>query len=385
MAKNKTLNIFSVIYGVFMMGANAVSIIIPMRLADQGLSYSMIGAAMSTVAVGMVVVKPIIGRHSDLIGQKSYLLFSLALGTVTLLLMSLNSTLISYVVLNCCFGISRGIFTSVTSSYTVSLSENEKLGSSFGNVVGISTLFTFAGGVLAGILYPVRYGTAALLIIAAIYLCSFFAAFKLLPNIKNKDQKLISVNLFRGMDKHIYIFCIIVFIQQFTTGPLWSTFVPLHFYLEFGFSSTFVGLLMSLDEFIGSPQSFFAGNLSDKISNRTFLSMSFALAGIVSIFMIFATSPISFLIVFLVCGIFVTCTQIALPKTASTYMRNDSMGFEFAIISMCGGLGDGIGNNVLGEVIREASIDYAVLIFCLTYLLIFAISYFSMKEYKVKI
>lgn len=52
---------------------------------------------------------------------------------------------------------------------------------------------------------------------------------------------------------------------------------------------------------------------------------------------------------------------------------------------MCGGLGGGIGNNVLGEVISEAPIDYAVLIFCLTNLLIFAISYFSMKEYKVKI
>jgi len=382
MRKNITLNIFSVVFGVFMMGANAVSIIIPMRLADQGLSYAGIGAAMSMVAVGMVIIKPIIGRHSDLIGQKAYLLFALGLGIITLLLMSLNYYLISYVVLNCCFGISRGIFTSVTSSYTVAISDNGKLGSSFGNVVGISTLFTCFGGILAGILYPIHYGSVALFIIAIIYFCSFFVALKWLPDIKNKDQKLISVNLFCGMNKHIYIFCLIAFIQQFTTGPLWSTFVPLHFYLTFAFSSTMVGILMSLDELIGSPTSFFAGNISDRISNRAFLSMSFALAGCASAFLLLSTSPIPFLVLFLLCGVFVTCTQIALPKAASTYMRNDSKGFEFAIISMCAGLGDGLGNFILGKIIKETSIKYAVLTFCLTYLLIFLLSFFGIKESK---
>lgn len=382
MRKNKTLNIFSVVFGIFMMGANAVTIIIPMRLADQGLSYTGIGAAMSMVAVGMVIVKPIIGRHSDLIGQKAYLLFALVLGVITIILMSLSSTLISYVVLNCCFGISRGIFTSVTSSYTVAISDNGKLGSSFGSVVGISTLFTCFGGILAGILYPIHYGSVALFIIAAIYVCSFFIAFKWLPDNKNKNQKLISVNLFRGMDKHIYIFCIIAFIQQFTTGPLWSTFVPLHFYLTFAFSSTLVGVLMSLDELIGSPTSFFAGNMSDRISNRSFLSISFGLAGVTSVCLLFANSPMPFLGLFLICGIFVTCTQIALPKAASSYMRNDSKGFEFAIISMCAGVGDGLGNSILGKIIKETSIKYAVLTFCLTYLLIFAITFYSTKEDK---
>lgn len=43
MKRNIPLSLFSLIFGVFSMGANAVTIIIPMRLIDQGLSYNKIG------------------------------------------------------------------------------------------------------------------------------------------------------------------------------------------------------------------------------------------------------------------------------------------------------------------------------------------------------
>lgn len=376
MTKNISLRVFSFIFGIFLMGANAVTIILPMRLVDQGLSYDKIGIAMSMMALGMFLVKPVVGRHSDIIGAKAYVLISLALGGVALFLLSLNSSTVLYLILNCMVGLSRGMFTAIASAYTVTISDEKTMGSSFGNLIGISTLFTCAGGIFAGILYPIYHGSAVLLVIAVIYAGAFFAALKYLPNTGKEragtsaNQKLFSLDLFRRMDKRIYIFCLIVFLQQFTTGPLWNTFVPLHFYVTFAFSSTLVGILMSMDELVGSPTSFFAGKLSDKMNDRTFLTAGFVLAGISAICLFFAKSPFGFMILFLICGCFVTCTQTIIPKVASGFMESNTIGFQFAIISTCGGIGDWLGNSLLGGVVKEFSVNYVVLIFFISYILI---------------
>lgn len=368
------------------MGANAVTIIVPMRLSDHGLSYTLIGVAMSMLAFGIVLVKPIVGRHSDLVGPKIYMLISLSLGCIILFLMSLSSSPIVYMVLNCFMGLGRGMFTSIASSYTVTISDNQKLGSSFGNLVGITTLFTCAGGVFAGILYPFAYGSIALFLVAVIYGCSFFITLKWLPDVKNsktdqkKTPKILSVNLFKNMNKYIYMFGFIVFLQQFTTGPLWNTFVPLQFYMTFAFSSTFVGILMSLDEFVGSPTSFAAGKISDKIKDSIFLPANYTLAGISAVILFFMHSSLNFMLLFLITGCFVTCTQVVLPKAASGFMRSDSKGFEFAIISTCGALGEWLGNLLLGNVISKFSVNYVVLIFAVSYILISNISYIGLKK-----
>ncbi len=221
------------------------------------------------------------------------------------------------------------------------------------------------------------------MIIASIYLCAVFIAFKWLPDTKEgngnegKKEKWVLGHLFRTMNPQIYVFCFIVFLQQFTTGPLWNTFVPLHFYVTFAVSSTFVGILMSLDELIGSPTSFLAGKVADRVSDRNFLSLSYIFAGISAVFLLFARTPIYFMVFFLICGLFVTCTQIVIPKSASGFMRNTTRGFEYAIISSCGGLGEWLGNLTLGKIMKESSLNYVVIIFFVSYIIISIISFLS--------
>ena len=384
MKKNISLLLFSLIFGMFSMGANAVTIIIPMRLIDQGLSYNKIGLAMSMMAVGMMVIKPIIGRHIDIIGAKIYVIAALLVGTIDLYIMSMNSSPTIYILLNCIFGFCRGIFTSITSFYTVAVSDKRHLGKSLGNFVGISTLFTCFGGILAGVLYPFFSGTFALGIIATMYLISIFIAVRWLPDTRmgyslTKDKYSFNY-LFKTMSPQVYIFGLIVFLQQFTTGPLWNTFVPLHFYTVFAMSSTLVGILMSLDELIGSPTSFLAGKILDKVSDRKFLSLSYFLAAGCSFVLILAQNPVCFMVCFLTCGIFVTCTQIVIPKAASGFMRDTNRGFEFAIISSCGGLGEWLGNIILGNLMKSFSVNYIVWIFFVSYMILSILSIFTLRK-----
>ncbi len=68
---------FALISSIFFMSNNAISIIIPLKMADEGLSYASIGGVMSSFAIGVLVMKIFIGRHSDIVGQKIYIILSL--------------------------------------------------------------------------------------------------------------------------------------------------------------------------------------------------------------------------------------------------------------------------------------------------------------------
>lgn len=387
MTKNISIKLFSLIFGVFSMGFNAAVIIIPMRLLDQGLSYDKIGIAMSMMGFGMLVIKPVIGRHADSVGAKKYVLVSLIIGAVALCMMSFNSSPVIYIILNCILGLCRGMFTSITSFYTVVISDKKNLGNSFGNFVGISTLFTCLGGVLAGVLYPLYYGTFALMLVAITYVAAVFITFKWLPDTKTdrteKKKKESFYYLFKTMNAQVYIFGLIVFLQQFTTGPLWNTFIPLHFYSVFAVSSALVGILMSLDELIGSPTSFVAGKIADKISDRSFLVLGYFFAGVFAFVLTFAKTPLAFMCFFLTCGIFVTCTQVVIPKSASGFMRKNNRAFEFAFISSCGGLGEWLGNMILGDVMKNFTVNYIVLIFVVSYMILSIVSFCTLGHKEI--
>ena len=63
---------FTLISGLISFGYNVVMTVIPLRMVDHGLSYSKIGSAMSAVAIGLMVIKLLIGHLSDMLGTKNY-------------------------------------------------------------------------------------------------------------------------------------------------------------------------------------------------------------------------------------------------------------------------------------------------------------------------
>lgn len=383
LTKKKQLWVFAIVSGCFLMSMNAVTIIIPLRMADLGLNFLKIGGVMSSFSLGVLLIKIVTGRHADIIGQKKYLLLSLLAGAIILILMFFMNTMLQYLILLCCLGICRGIFTSINASYTVDLSDENTVGKGFGNILGLSSLFTSLGGMIAGGLYKFRNGGIAFLIMGIVLLAAMVITWLLLPTIQHKNQKIVDENLLKKTNKMIYVCCLVMFFQTFVTSPMWNVIVPMHFYITFGLSAAFVGFAMSLDELVGSPIFFIAGRMADKINMRLMGSFSYFAVFLVCVLMTRIVHPSLYLFVFLLCSIFITSTYIVMPKIESSYVRMNAKGYEFALISICAGIGDALGNIFFGRLIDKLSIDFAFAYVGIVYLIISVVLFISLKNCKI--
>lgn len=379
-SKKVQLWVFAFVSGCFLMSSNAITIIIPLRMADQGLSFSSIGGVMASFSLGVFLIKVITGRHSDIVGQKRYLITSLVLSAMIIFLMAFVTSITYYLILLCCLGVCRGIFTSINSSYTVELTEFEDRGKGFGNILGISSIITSLGGMMAGILYQFNQGKYAFIIISLILLVAALVTMFFLPSVQKKNQKFMDKYLFSGMNKMIYLFCVVMFLQTFVTSPMWNIIVPMHFYITFGYTAVALGFVMSLDEFIGSPTYFIAGYIADKINVKKMVCFSYFFSSCASILMIITKNSVSFLIMFLLCSIFVTCTYIAVPKAESLFIRNEVKGFEFALISLSASIGDTLGNIFLGKIIDKYNINSGIICFSIIYIMITGILFTGLEK-----
>jgi MFS family permease len=353
------------------MGCNAVSIIIPLRMADQSLSYSSIGGVMASFSVGMFAIKLFIGRHSDLVGQKVYAVLALSTAALFVLLIAFAKSTTHYIVLLGLVGVCRGAFTSINTSYTLELSKQGEQGAGFGKILGITSLLSALGGVMAGALYKFQQGKFAFIAVSVLLALSatFTVIFMRNPAKKN-SEKLVSKGLFANMDKTVYLFCVVMFLQTFITSPMWSTIVPMHFYKSFTYTALALGIAMSMDEFISSPVNMIGGYIADRVNVKKMICIGYVLAAIVGALMLLAGHALIFLAIFLVCSVFVTSTYISVPKAESYFVRDTAKGFEFTLISICASVGDALGNVVLGRVMDAFSIKAGILMFSVTYVII---------------
>jgi len=378
--------IFSVISGVFFLSSNAVLMLVPLRMADQGLSYGAMGSVMASSAIVMLLVKFLAGRHSDMIGVKKYVCVSLVIFSFSTLLLAFANAFIHYLGVLLAVGLGKGIFNSVNASYTFALVDRDEYGKGYGKVQGITSALSSIAGLLVGFLYGIHQGRYALLIVTFLLFITTTIAFVFLPNAKENQphKQLFSKGLFKDMDKHIFLFCFIVFLQTFVTSPMWILLVPMYFYRVFAVSASFVGMVMSLDELVSAPSYIAAGNAADKFDIRKLTSLCYFLVSILSISLLKINSPILFLLVFLLCGLFATFTYAAISKAEVFIIRDSARGFEFALISISAGLGDSFGNYIMGKLFDQTSMAIGIVFFSISYLLLAIITALSLNSPKFK-
>ncbi len=61
--------------------------------------------------------------------------------------------------------------------------------------------------------------------------------------INKKASKFINKNLFLKLNKKIYIICVVIFLQQFASVPMWNFIIPMYFYTTFQYTAIGVGFL----------------------------------------------------------------------------------------------------------------------------------------------
>lgn len=367
---NKEFISFTLISGLISFGYNVVMTVIPLRMVDHGLSYSKIGSAMSAVAIGLMVIKLMIGHLSDLLGTKKFILCSLAgLGAVCILLAKADK-LLTFTVLMAALGIFRGIFLAVNGSYIMEMADSGGYGKLYGAVQGISSLLASIGGMISGLLYQFREGAFAL------YLCSFLliaATIWAAAVLKNKErirkERIPILHIFKSINKRILIFCLLIFIQSFVAGPMWSFIIPMYCYNVLLFSPAKLGILMSMDELISAPTYMLAGRAVDKVNVVKFNILFLLVTALGGLLLIKSPSPAVFMTIFLLCSVSISCTFVGIPRERICFIRKEQKGFELALISVCGSLGDALGNNVLGRVAETYTIDQCMYIFSASYVI----------------
>ena len=164
---NREFVCFTIISGVISFCYNVVMIVVPLRMTDHGMNYAMVGTAMSAVAVGLMIIKLLIGHLSDRLGTRRFILTSLAGLCVVSFFLARANNIFQFGILLAAIGIFRGIFLSVNGSYVLSLSENDGYGKVYGTVQGISSILASIGGMISGVLYVLNEGEYAL------YICGF--------------------------------------------------------------------------------------------------------------------------------------------------------------------------------------------------------------------
>ena len=163
-------------------------------------------------------------------------------------------------------------------------------------------------------------------------------------------ERLPILQIFKSINKRILIFCVLVFIQSFVAGPMWSFIIPMYCYNILLFSPAKLGILMSMDELIGAPTYMLAGRVVDKVNVVKFNILFLLITALGGLFLIKSPTPTIFMVVFLICSVSISCTFVGIPKERIGFIRKEQKGFELALISVCGSLGDSLGNNVLGRV-----------------------------------
>lgn len=361
---------FTIISGLISFSFNVVMIVIPLRMTDHGLSYSMIGGAMSAVAIGLLVIKLVIGHLSDILGTKKFILIALGgLGLVSLLLAK-ASGLLAFTVLMAALGIFRGVFLSVSGSYMFEMSNGGNYGKVYGAVQGVSSLLASIGGMISGVLYCFHEGKYALYISGVLLLSAFVCAMVALKgNECVQKERLPFIKILKSINKRLLIFCVIVFIQSFAAGPMWNFVIPIYCYNVLLLSPAILGILMSMDELISSPTYILAGRLADKVNIAKFNVVFLLLTALGGVLLVSSSSPVIFMCIFLMCSVFITCTFVGMPKQRYGYIRKEQRGLELALISLCGSLGDSLGSNVLGLVAEKYTINQCMYIFAVCYVI----------------
>ena len=175
--------------------------------------------------------------------------------------------------------------------------------------------------------------------------------------------------IFKSINKRILVFCLLVFIQSFVAGPMWSFIIPMYCYNVLLFSPAKVGILMSMDELVSAPTYMLAGRIVDKVNVVRFNVIFLLITAAGGLFLVKAPSPFIFMLVFLICSVSISCTFVGLPKERIGYIRKEQKGLELALLSVCGSLGDSLGSNVLGRVAEIYTIDQCMYILTASYII----------------
>lgn len=361
---------FAILTGLISFFYNVVMIVVPLRMSDHGLPCAVAGGAMSAVAIGLILVKLLIGRLCDQFGPRRFILAALLGLAVSAAGLGTAEGLWGYTLFMALMGVFRGVFTAVSGSYVFDISDPGGYGRVYGALLSVTSLMASIGGMIAGALYRFGEGRLPLYLCGGLLALGLIWAWRGLPEGQSQPSASLSVrHLLKGICPGLWVFCLLTFLQSFSVGPLWNFILPMYCYNVMGFSAVWVGTLMSTDELLSTPTYLLAGQVTDRVRRLSLWNaLTLVCIAACGMFLGKTTGPVSFMAVFLLCSVGIACSFVGLPRQRVPYINLQQKGFELALISLCGNLGDALGSQILGQVADSYSLPVCAGVFSGIYL-----------------
>lgn len=154
----------------------AIEAFLALYAATLGLPAWQIGSVLGVQLLGVVLLKPLMGRLSDRSGRLTVILPGLLLGAVSVALLPYATQLASLAVLSVLFGLGFAGVTSSTTALVADLSAEGRYGASLGVLATLMDIGQAAGPVLTGAVVAYAGYASAFRLLAAILLAAALAS-----------------------------------------------------------------------------------------------------------------------------------------------------------------------------------------------------------------
>ncbi len=226
----ESLTAFYIVAGLYFVSDGALSVVVPVYFVQLGLSYSEIGGMFGAFGLGMAVVKIVVGRHSDLIGRKSYLVIALFLSACLKLLFLFATTPLQFAIILGLDGLSRGFYSTVRAPLITELCTPERRGAAFGWISGTSIFGASVGALGGGLLYSAGERWLVFLLLGLILLAGAMISLLLIPGapIGASSRPICHWRELIQVPVAIWVLCLINLLQNIVTPPIWDMLVPIY-------------------------------------------------------------------------------------------------------------------------------------------------------------
>ena len=376
------LKIFSTLFvSVFVttMGAGIIGPLLPVYAHEMGANAIQIGLIFAAFSLTRSIFVPFFGKLSDIRGKKPVLLAGLLLYFVLSILYSISNGIWHLIFLRLTQGFASAMILPVAQAYVGIITPE----SYEGRIMGLFNVSLYgglsAGPVIGGIVKDcssMRYSflSMGLLALIGLILCLF-----LLPPKKKEPrlEKNKEASSYLALMKDFTIFSLFLFRVCFTLciGIIW-TFLPLITTTRLGFSSTAIGLLLSIHVITSGVFQTPMGWLADRFNKKAMI----ILGGIIGMASILALSEASVFWQIAIINAFLGFgAGISIPALMALSViegrKSSSMGSVMGLMAQAHSVGMFLGPVMAGFLIHFLSIKFtfmtAALILCMAIVIIY--------------
>jgi MFS family permease len=357
----KVRTFYGIVLLLFTASDGVFIILFPLYLKQIGYSYSQIGSLLASSGLGIAAFKVIVGRHSDFVGRKIYVILSLLLSAVSTAAIGFIRPMALLAAVLLIRGIAKGAFFAVRAPYIRELSAPEDRGKAF----GVISAFGSGGGVVSGLLaglitFRGNHGDM-FLILSAFYLCGAGIALLTLPgrtrtarekNGRNPERPKFrqALRMLFRIPANIRSLCLVNVIEGIATQPLWDIVFPVYLTGPMNLSDSAMGGVYSADNILSIPAQLGGGILSDRFHKKRLSVFVFLILSMLGFFLSKIHYPAFFVAVLLAFEVLFSLSNPVLETVESLSAREDKPGFDLSLVSFCYAVGTLVGDIIVGKI-----------------------------------